>query len=83
MQQNLQQQMKKQAEEAKSFMKVQNGKEVKHTRQNVFKSLTKPKNKNCQNFVVLNKRKNFEKFGGNILESIQEFGNKGFYFNNF
>ena len=77
------QQMKKQVEEAKSCMKVQNGKAIEHNRLNGLNSQSKPESKNCQNFVVSNKRKTFEKFGGKMLEYVKEFGKKGFNFNNF
>ena len=79
MSQNLQQQTQKQAEKAESCINVQNGKKIKHNRLNGFKSQSKPESKNCQNFVVLNKRKTFEKFGGAILEYVKEFGSKGFF----
>ena len=44
MPQSLQQQTHKQAEEAKSCIKVRNGKKIERNRHNVFYSLTKPKN---------------------------------------
>ena len=44
MQQNLQEKTQIQAEKAKSCIKIENGKAIEHNRQNVFKSLTKPKN---------------------------------------
>ena len=77
--QNPRQQTQKQAEKAKSCMKVQNEKEIEYNRLNDITSQSKPVNKNCQNFVVLNKRKTFEKFGGAILEYVKEFGSKGFF----
>ena len=43
MPQSLKRQTQKQAEEAKSCMKVQNRKEIEYNRQTVFKSQTKPK----------------------------------------
>ena len=78
--QYLKQKTQKQAEEAKSCMNVQNGKAIEHNRLNVLKSQTKPENHNCHNFVVLNKRKTFEKLGGKKLENIEEFGRKGFVY---
>ena len=80
MSQNLKQQTQNQGEKAKSCMKLQNEKEIEHNRQNVIKFQTRPKNKNYQNFVLLNKRKNVEKFGGKMLEYVKEFGSKGFIF---
>ena len=80
MSQNFQQQTQKQAEEAKSCMKVQNAKEIEHDRLNGFKSQSKPESKNCQNFVVLNKRKTVEKFGGKMFEYVKEFESKGFFY---
>ena len=44
MQQNLQEKTQMQAEKRKSCIKIENGKAIEHNRQNVFKSLTKPKN---------------------------------------
>ena len=82
MRQNFQQQTQKQAEEAKSCMKVQNGKEIEHNKQNVFKSQTNPENQNCLKFVKLNKRKTFEKLGEKFLENIEEIVNQGFIYLN-
>ena len=76
---SVQQQTQKQAEEAKSCMKVQNGKAIEQSRQNVLMSHTNPENKTCNKFVILNKRKTFEK----MLENVKEFGNKGFTFYHF
>ena len=76
MSQNLQQQMHKRAEEAKSCMKVQNEKAIEHNKQNVLKSHTNPEYTTCNKFVILSKRKTFEK----MLENVKEFGNKGFTF---
>ena len=81
MPQSLRQQTQKQAEEAKSCMKVQNEKEIEHSRQNLLKSQTNPKKHNCKNFVILNKRKIFEKLNKKIFKSIKEFGNQGFILN--
>ena len=81
MPQNLKQKMQKQAEEAESCMKIQNVKTIEDYRQNVLKSQTRPKNKNCKNFVLLNKRKTFEKFNEKMFKNIKEFGNKGFILN--
>ena len=83
MSQNLKQQTQKQAEKAKSCMKVKNEKEIEYNRLNDITSQSKPVNKNCQNFVVLNKRKAFEKLYGEILEYVKEFGSKGFTFSCF
>ena len=77
MEEKLQQQTQKQAKEAKSCIKVQNEKAIVHNRQIVFKSQTKPENKNCQNFVTLNKRKTTKKLDGKMLENIKEFENQG------
>ena len=77
MPQRHQQQMQKQAEEAKSCIKVKNKKAIVHNRQIVLKSQTKPENKNCQNFVTFNKRKTTKKLGGKMLEDIKEFENQG------
>ena len=82
MSQRLQPKTQKQAEEAKSCMKVQNGKDIEHNGQNMFKSQTNPKNQNCQNFVKLNKRKTFEKLSEKILENNEEIGNQGFIYLN-
>ena len=76
----------KKAEEAKSCMKVQNGKTIEYQRQNEFKSHTNSENHPCHDFVKFNKKKTFEKTGGILLENVKEFGNKGlsffvFYFN--
>ena len=60
--------------------KVQNGKEIEHNRQNVFKSKTKSNNHNCKNFVKLNKRKTLDKLVGKMLDNIGKPGNRGFYF---
>ena len=73
MRQNFRKQTQKQAKEAKSCIKVQNEKAFVHNRQIVFKSQTKPENKNCQNFVTFNKRKTTKKLGGKMLEDIKEF----------
>ena len=81
MSQSLKRQTQKQAEEAKSCMKVQNRKEIEYNRHTVFKSQTKPKKNNCKNFVILNKRKTFEKLNRKMFGNIQEFGNQGFIFN--
>ena len=78
MPQNLQQQTQKQAEEAKSCMKVQNRKYIKHFRLNKFKSHTNPENHTCHNFVILNKSKTFEKLGRKVLDYTEEFKNQGF-----
>ena len=80
MQQSLQQKTQKQAEEAKSCMKVKNGKAIEHNRKKAMKSHTNQENKPCHKFVVLNKRKTFEKLGGKKLENIKEFGSKGFIY---
>ena len=80
MQQKLQQKRQIQAKEAKSFIKDKNGRTIKHKRQNVFKSHTNPENKTCHNFVILNKRKTFDKYFGKILKNVKEFGHKGFTF---
>ena len=85
--QNPRQQTQKQAEKAKSCMKILNGKKTKHRRLNEFKSYLNPENKTCHKFVKLNKRKIFEKSSIKILEYVNELGNKGinfsflFYFN--
>ena len=83
MPQKFQQKTQKQAEKAKSCMKVQNEKEINQSRQNVLKSQTKPKKHNCKNFVILNKRKTFEKFNEKMFKNIKEFGNQGFILNRF
>ena len=80
MQQNFLRKTQKQAKEAKRCTKVQNGKAIEHSRQKVFKSETYPENQNCQNFVILNRRKSFEKFGRKMLENIKEFKNQGITF---
>ena len=80
MQQNLLRKTQKQAKEAKRCTKVQNEKAIEHSRQKVFKSETYPENQNCQNFVILNRRKSFEKFGRKMLENIKEFKNQGIKF---
>ena len=77
---NLQQQTQKQAEEAKSCMKVQNGKAVENNKENVMKSQGEQENKNWYNFVILSKRKTFEKLGGKMFKNIEQYGNKGFNF---
>ena len=80
MQSNVRQQTQKQAEEAKSCMKVQNEKEIENNRKKSMKSQTKQENKKCQNFVILNKRKASEKLGRNMLDNIEVFRNQGFTF---
>ena len=74
--------IQKQAEEAKSCMKVKNGKAIKNNRKNVMKSQTKQGNQNCKNFVTLNKRKIIEKIGGKLLENIEEIEKKGIFYLN-
>ena len=78
MPQNLQKQTQRQAEEAISCNKVQNVKAIEHNRQNIIKFQTRPENKNGQNFVLLNKRKTFEKLGRKVLDNTVEFENQGF-----
>ena len=62
--QYLKQKTQKQAEKAKSCMKVKNGKAIEHNRKKAMKSHTNQENQTCHKFVVLNKRKTFEKLGG-------------------
>ena len=78
--QNPRQQTQKQAEKAKSCMKILNGKKTKHRRVDEFKSHLNPVNQPCHKFVKLNKRKIFEKSSIKILEYVNELGNKGINF---
>ena len=78
MSQNLKQQTQNQGEKAKSCMKLQNEKEIEHNRQNVIKFQTRPENKNGQNFVLLNKRKTFEKLSRKVLDNTVKFEHQGF-----
>ena len=77
---NLLQQTEKQAKETKRCMKVRSGKAVEHARLNVFKSKISPENQICHNFVILSKRKTFEKLGGNMLRNTEKLRNQGFIF---
>ena len=75
MQQSLQQKTQKQAEEVKSCL--ENRKDIEHNKQHVFKSHIKPENNNYISFVILNKRKTFEKLCGKMLKSIEQSGSQG------
>ena len=77
---NVQQQTQKQAEEAKSCMKVQNEKEIENNRKKAMKSQREQENKKCHNFVIFNQRKASEKLGRKILDNIEVFRNQGFTF---
>ena len=76
MPQNLPQKRQKQAKRAKSYKKIQNGKAIEHSKRKVFKFETNSENQNFQNFVILNRRKSFEKLGGKMLENIKELDNQ-------
>ena len=70
------------AKDAKSFMKVPSRKmtRLEHARQNVFKSLTNTVNQNCSEFVILNKKENFEKLYRNAFHKIKDLWKLGFFF---
>ena len=80
MPQSLQIQTQKYTEEAKNCMKEKNGKAIENNKENVMKSQGEQENKNWYNFVILSKRKTFEKLGGKMFKNIEEYGNKGFNF---
>ena len=70
------------AKDAKSFMKVpsKKTKRLENARQNMFKSLTNTVNQNCSEFVILNKKENFEKLDRNALHKIKDLWKLGFNF---
>ena len=72
----------KRAEEAKSCMKVPSRKMIRleNATQNKFKSLTNSVIQNCSEFVMLNKRENFQKLDRNSFIKIKDFGKQGFCF---
>ena len=60
-------------------MKVRNGKEFEQNRLKLSKSQTKPENQTSHSFVMLNKKRTFEKLVGKKLDSIEEFRSQGFF----
>ena len=70
------------AKEAKRYMKVPIRKvaRLEHVRQNVFKSPTNTVNQNCPEFVILNKKKTFQKLDRIAFDKIKDFGKQGFCF---
>ena len=72
---NLIRNSQKRAKEAKSWMKVPSRKmtRLEHARQNIFKSLTIPVNKNSTEIIMMNKRATFEKFDRKTSDKIKDF----------
>ena len=52
---------------------------LKNSRQKILKSLTNSVNRNCPEFVKLNRRETLEKLDRQVLDKIKDFGSKGFY----
>ena len=67
--------------DAKSCIKDPNRKmtRLKHTRQNMFKSLTNSVNQNLPEFVLLSKKETFKKLSRKTLGKIKEYQSL-FYF---
>ena len=69
------------AEEAEGCANVPSRKvsRLENSREKILKSLTNSVNRNCPEFVTLNKRETLEKLDRQVLDKIKDFGSKGFY----
>lgn len=73
---------KKRAKKAKSFIEVPSRKTstLEHAIQSIFKSLTNSVNQNYPEYVMLNKRKTFEKLNSKMVYKFKDIRNQGYNF---
>ena len=69
----------KRAKKAKSSIQVPNRRTstLEHAIQSIFKSITNSVNQNFSEFVMLNKRKTFEKLNSQMVDKFKDFKNQG------
>ena len=78
----LQRNTQKRVKEAKRFKNVPKRKmsRLEHARQNIFESPTNNLNKNCPEFVMLNKKETFKKLDKEMFDKIKDFSRLGLFF---
>ena len=77
----LQRNTQKRVKEAKRFKNVPKRKmsRLEHARQNIFESPTNNLNKNCPEFVMLNKKETFKKLVRKMFNKLNDFLRLGLF----